>query len=155
MKTSGIKIENFPILGEVTCKARDPFSFSLPGDFFSFLPRFSSLLLPGSISASLLPAARTRPTPTTTKPSPPPASAVFLFSFLWFARSSSSSSSSSSSGKQRLRWSAGQLELAGTLTLRWFQAVQSGGKGLNSMVEPSISLILAWIIESQFLVFLS
>ena len=48
------------------------------------------------------------------------------------------------------RWSAGQLELAGTPTLRWFQAVQSGGKGLNSMVEPSISLILAWIIESQF-----
>ena len=42
MKTSGIKIENFPILGEVTCKARDPFSSSLPGESFSLFCVFFS-----------------------------------------------------------------------------------------------------------------
>ena len=36
------------------------------------------------------------------------------------------------------RQSAGQLELAGTSTSRRFQAVQIGGKGLNSSFEPSI-----------------
>ena len=77
-----------PILGEATCKARDPFpSSSFQAIFPSFFRVF--FLLPSSISASFLPSARTRPTTTTTKPSPPPASAVFLFSFLWFARSRS------------------------------------------------------------------
>ena len=43
MKTSGIKIEILPILGEATCKARDPFpSSSFPGDFPFLLPRFLS-----------------------------------------------------------------------------------------------------------------
>ena len=50
MKTSGVKVEIFPILGEVTCKARDPFSSSLPGDFFFpssafFFPFFWPLCL--------------------------------------------------------------------------------------------------------------
>ena len=42
MKTSGVKVEIFPILGEVTCKARDPFSSSLPGESFSLFCVFFS-----------------------------------------------------------------------------------------------------------------
>ena len=45
MKTSGVKVEIFPILGEVTCKARDPFSSSLPGESFSLFCVFFSFLL--------------------------------------------------------------------------------------------------------------
>ena len=45
MKTSGVKVEIFPILGEVTCKARDPFSSSLPGESFSLFCVFFLFLL--------------------------------------------------------------------------------------------------------------
>ena len=85
MKTSGIKIENFPILGEVTCKARDPFSSSLPGDFFFpffpvFLPFFS--LAPFLLPFFLLPEPG--------RPPPPPSHHLHLLQL-----SSSSPSSDS------------------------------------------------------------
>ena len=142
MKNFGGLKWNFSNLGEVTWGARDPpFPSSSPGDFF-FLPLFRDFFSSFLASFLLLPA---RP-PEHHRSS---ISCYFLCSSSPLPLLPLQPRAAAAENKS-FRWSAGQVELAGTPTLRWFQAVQSGGKGLNSLVEPLIFLILAWFIEFQF-----
>ena len=83
MKTSGIKIGIFPILGEVTCLS------SLPGDFFSLLPRFFSFFFLAHFCSFLRNHQSTTDHPQLLVPAP-------SVSLLRSSRSSSSSSNRSS-----------------------------------------------------------
>ena len=91
MKTSGIKVEILPVLGEATCKARDPFpSSSFPGDFPSSSPAIF-FPFPGSF---LLSSGAQPPIQLSSPPSSSPSRS---------SRSSSSSNRSSCKNRGRQR----------------------------------------------------